>query len=122
MANILATDSSTGIGFSISKILAQSGHTIYATMRNPDRSPELADLAKRESLSVNVIPMDVDDDESVKSAFEAIYEQAGNIDVLVNNAGIAIGGPVEELPLSDFRKVMETNYFGAIRGTRSPFK
>ena len=59
--------------------------------------------------------MDVDDDESVKSAFEAIYEQAGNIDVLVNNAGIAIGGPVEELPLSDFRKVMETNYFGVIR-------
>jgi len=59
--------------------------------------------------------MDVDSDESVSAAFETVYQQAGTIDVLVNNAGIAIGGPVEDLPLEDFRQVMETNYFGAIR-------
>jgi len=59
--------------------------------------------------------MDVDSDESVNEAFETIYQQAGTIDVLVNNAGIAIGGPVEELPLEEFRQVMETNYFGIIR-------
>jgi len=115
MANVLVTGTSTGIGFSISKILASAGHQVYATMRNPDRGPELKELAESESLPIHVVTMDVDSDESVSGAFETVYQQAGTIDVLVNNAGIAIGGPVEDLPLEDFRQVMETNYFGAIR-------
>jgi len=46
MANVLVTGTSTGIGFSISKILASAGHRVYATMRNSDRSPELKKLVK----------------------------------------------------------------------------
>jgi NAD(P)-dependent dehydrogenase (short-subunit alcohol dehydrogenase family) len=59
--------------------------------------------------------MDVDSDSSVKMAITSIHMDAGHIDVLVNNAGVERNGSVEELPLADFRAVMETNYFGALR-------
>jgi NAD(P)-dependent dehydrogenase (short-subunit alcohol dehydrogenase family) len=59
--------------------------------------------------------MDVDSDASVADGYAAIVAAAGQVDVLVNNAGIARDGAVEELSLDDFRAVMETNYFGAVR-------
>jgi NAD(P)-dependent dehydrogenase (short-subunit alcohol dehydrogenase family) len=59
--------------------------------------------------------MDVDSDSSVKTAIADIQKDAGQIDVLVNNAGIERNGSVEELPLAAFRAVMETNYFGSLR-------
>ena len=59
--------------------------------------------------------MDVDSDGSVKTAIADILKDAGHIDVLVNNAGVERNGSVEELALADFRAVMETNYFGALR-------
>jgi NAD(P)-dependent dehydrogenase (short-subunit alcohol dehydrogenase family) len=59
--------------------------------------------------------MDVDSDSSVKTAIANVYKDAGNIDVLVNNAGVERNGSVEELPLADFRAAMETNYFGPLR-------
>ena len=59
--------------------------------------------------------MDVDSDESVKEAINLIQNEHGPIDVLVNNAGIECHGSIEELDFSDFRAVMETNYFGPIR-------
>jgi NAD(P)-dependent dehydrogenase (short-subunit alcohol dehydrogenase family) len=59
--------------------------------------------------------MDVDSDESVRQAIVAIEQAHGPLDALVNNAGIERSGSVEELPLAEFRAVMETNYFGVIR-------
>lgn len=59
--------------------------------------------------------MDVDNDASVAKAIAGVLSDGGQIDVLVNNAGIHMGGPVEELPLSEFRQAMETNYFGVLR-------
>ena len=59
--------------------------------------------------------MDVDSDESVSGAIAGILKNHGPIDVLVNNAGVEREGAVEELPLSEFRAAMETNYFGALR-------
>jgi NAD(P)-dependent dehydrogenase (short-subunit alcohol dehydrogenase family) len=93
----------------------RAGHTVHATMRNPAKSPELAERAAREKLPVTISTMDVDSDESVSSAIAAIQREHGPIDVLVNNAGVERSGSVEELPLAEFRAVMETNYFGAIR-------
>jgi len=115
MSTILITGCSTGIGFATAEVLARSGHTVYATMRNPQRAPELGQLAERDNLPITILPMDVDSDESVKTAVAAVLAQAGQIDVLVNNAGIFRMGAVEELPLSAFQAVMETNYFGTIR-------
>jgi NAD(P)-dependent dehydrogenase (short-subunit alcohol dehydrogenase family) len=84
-------------------------------MRNPFRAPELAERAAAEKLPIKISVMDVDSDSSVKTAIADIYEDAGHIDVLVNNAGVERNGPIEELPLSEFRAVMETNYFGPLR-------
>jgi NAD(P)-dependent dehydrogenase (short-subunit alcohol dehydrogenase family) len=88
---------------------------VYATMRNPTRAPELGRRAASEALPITVATMDVDSDESVKVAIDRIVKEGGAIDVLVNNAGIERSGSVEELPLADFRAVMETNYFGVLR-------
>ncbi|MGD0892355.1 MAG: SDR family oxidoreductase [Terracidiphilus sp.] len=115
MANIVVTGTSKGIGLVTALTLARAGHTVYATMRNPARAPELAETAAKENLPIHVSAMDVDSDESVTSGFAAIFSKAGEIDVLVNNAGIAVAGATEELSLADFRAVMETNYFGALR-------
>jgi len=115
MAVIFITGSSTGIGLATAVAFGRVGHDVYATMRNPDRAPELASIAAKERLPIKVLPMDVDKDTSVGKAVAGVLAESGRIDVLVNNAGIAVTGPVEELPLAEFRRVMETNYFGALR-------
>jgi NAD(P)-dependent dehydrogenase (short-subunit alcohol dehydrogenase family) len=115
MASVLITGASKGIGMATVLVLARAGHTVYATMRSPSRYPELSEIATREKLPIQIFTMDVDSDESVKKTIETILTRNRSIDVLVNNAGIESRGSVEELDLSVFRQVMETNYFGAIR-------
>ena len=115
MATVLITGSSAGIGLATALAFGRAGHTVAATMRNPARAPELANIAARERLPISVFTMDVDSDASVNASIAQIGEAMGPIDVLVNNAGIERMGSIEQLPLSDFRAVMETNYFGVIR-------
>ena len=120
MAIAVVTGSSTGIGQATAITLARAGHTVYATMRNPEGGgEELRVIALKESLHLHLVALDVDSDDSVRSAFTHIDADAGRIDVLVNNAGIGNLGPVEETPLAEFRAVMETNFFGALRCTQS---
>lgn len=115
MASILITGSSKGIGLETALAFGRAGHTVYATMRNPTASPQLATTAAQENLPVTVLAMDVNSDESVTQANAKILEDCGPIDVLVNNAGLEAMGSIEELPLAEFRAVMETNYFGSLR-------
>ncbi len=115
MATVLVTGTSSGIGFATALAFARAGHTVAATMRNPERAPELARVAAKERLPVTVFPLDVDADASVHDGIGRMVKELGPIDVLVNNAGIERTGSVEELPLAEFRAVMETNYFGVIR-------
>lgn len=115
MAQVVITGTSKGIGLETALVLARAGHTVYATMRSPEKAPELAQRAAAEKLPIHVSKMDVDSDSSVAEGMAEIEKQAGVIDVLVNNAGIERHGSIEELPLSEFRAVMETNYFGALR-------
>lgn len=115
MASVLITGTSKGIGYETALAFARAGHQVHATMRNPSQSPQLARAAARENLPITVLTLDVDSDRSVRDAIDAIHANAGPIDVLVNNAGVERAGSVEELTLDDFRAVMETNYFGAVR-------
>ncbi len=115
MASVLITGTSAGIGLATALTVARAGHTVYATMRNPARAPELAETAATEGLPIHISTLDVDSDSSVKAGMEAIYREAKHLDVLVNNAGLGESGSVEELPLARMRAVMETNYFGALR-------
>lgn len=115
MTSTLITGTSKGIGLATAVAMGRAGHKVYATMRNPSGAPELKTIVEKESLPVTISAMDVDSDTSVSKAFEKIFNDGGDIDVLVNNAGIEKPGAVEELGLDEFRRVMETNYFGAIR-------
>ena len=115
MAPVLITGTSKGIGYETALAFARAGHNVLATMRSPSRSPQLAEVASRENLAIRILSMDVDSDESVTEAFKTIHREYGPVDVLVNNAGIERAGSIEELPLTAFRAVMETNYFGALR-------
>jgi NAD(P)-dependent dehydrogenase (short-subunit alcohol dehydrogenase family) len=115
MASVLITGTSRGIGFEAALAFGRAGHRVFATMRDPLRYPELAKTAAQEKLPIAVSTMDVDSDPSVSQGVAAITKEHGPIDVLVNNAGVERNGSVEELPLAEFRAVMETNYFGALR-------
>jgi NAD(P)-dependent dehydrogenase (short-subunit alcohol dehydrogenase family) len=116
MAIAVVTGSSTGIGQATAVTLARGGHTVYATMRNPSGGgAEIQAIAEKENLPLTVLALDVDDDASVKNGLAQVLARSGRVDVLVNNAGIAMHGSVEELPVADFKRVMETNFFGVLR-------
>ncbi|HZR15252.1 MAG TPA: SDR family oxidoreductase [Acidimicrobiia bacterium] len=103
MARILITGCSSGIGRATAVELAKRGHEVVATARRPETIEDL-DVAMR-------LALDVVDDASVRAAVAG----AGDVDVLVNNAGYGVVGPVERLPLDDVRRMFETNVFGAWR-------
>jgi NAD(P)-dependent dehydrogenase (short-subunit alcohol dehydrogenase family) len=84
-------------------------------MRDLSRGDELRKTAEQEKLPISISTLDVDSDSSVRDGVARIIRESGPIDVLVNNAGFAPIGSVEETPLNVFRAVMETNYFGVIR-------
>src|SRR6266705_3733794 len=115
MGSVLITGTSSGIGLATALAFGRAGHKVHATMRNPSRAPALAEIAARERLPIAVSAMDVDSDPSVAEGIGRLLRDGAPLDVLVNNAGIERAGSVEELALADFRAVMETNYFGAIR-------
>jgi NAD(P)-dependent dehydrogenase (short-subunit alcohol dehydrogenase family) len=111
----IVTGSSSGIGFETSLLLAKNGFFTYATMRNLDKSNKIIELKQKEKLPLEVLKLDVTDDISVKEAIAKIANEQGTIDVLVNNAGYALVGPLEELSIQEFKEQFETNVFGVIR-------
>jgi NAD(P)-dependent dehydrogenase (short-subunit alcohol dehydrogenase family) len=111
----VVTGSSSGIGFETSVLLAKNGFITYATMRNLDKSNKIIDLKQKEKLPLEVVKLDVTDDKSVKEAIEKISNEQETIDVLINNAGYGLVGPLEELSIQEFKEQFETNVFGVIR-------
>ena len=115
MKSVIITGANRGIGFDAALAFARAGYKVFATMRNPEKAEVLRNKLKEESLNISLYAMDVDSDASVKYAIDSILQENGTIDVLVNNAGIERHGSIEELTMEDFRSVMETNVFGALR-------
>jgi NAD(P)-dependent dehydrogenase (short-subunit alcohol dehydrogenase family) len=121
---VLITGSSTGFGRLMAEVLAQHGHTVFATMRDPagrnaTNAAELRQLAKRESLPLDVLELDVTDDVSVEQAVRTAMEQAGRIDVAINNAGYGISGLMEATTTVQAQQIMDTNFFGCVRVNRA---
>lgn len=114
MAKVLITGTSKGIGYHATLLLARAGHEVVATMRNPGAS-DLEKVATDAKLPVTVLPLDVDDDASVGEVFGQVGD---SLDVLINNAGVLTCNVVEDESLDEYRRVMETNYFGAVRCTK----
>jgi NAD(P)-dependent dehydrogenase (short-subunit alcohol dehydrogenase family) len=111
----VVTGSSSGNGFETSLLLAKNGFYTYATMRNLEKSARIKEVAKKDSLPIEVLQLDVTDDKSVTDAIDVISNRQGRIDVLVNNAGYEQHGPVEELSMEEIKTQFETNFFGAVR-------
>ena len=115
MTIALVTGTSSGIGLATSVSLARRGHRVIATMRDLNRATELRKITEAENLPISFEKLDVNSDASVDDLMGRLLGEHGQIDVLVNNAGLGGGGSIEELPLGFFREIMETNYFGALR-------
>jgi len=111
----LVTGSSSGIGFETALALARENYFTFASMRNTDKAGKIQEIAKKENLNLEIIELDVDKVESIKSAVKKIQEQKGRIDVLVNNAGYGLFGCVEDITIDDLKAQFETNFFGAVR-------
>ena len=115
MAVVLITGTSSGIGLATALHFARLGDDVHAGVRNPDASAELKAAIDKEQLLVRLVAIDVDDTGSVQRGVQQVLDRAGRIDVLVNNAGIGGGGPIEDVPVDWAKTLFETNYFGVIR-------
>ncbi|UAM96791.1 SDR family oxidoreductase [Polaribacter litorisediminis] len=102
---VLVTGASSGIGNSIATFLQSKGYRVYGTSRNPKNSA---------SFSFEMIALDVLKVATIQQAVAYIIKKEGNLDVLINNAGMGITGPIEDTPTDEMRKVFDTNLFGAI--------
>ena len=111
----VVTGTSSGIGFETALALASEGYYTYATMRDTAKGDKLKELAKKENLKIDVLELDVDDENSAKIAMKHILDQKQRIDVLVNNAGWALWGCVEDVSVDEFKTQFETNFFSIIR-------
>ena len=118
MECVLITGGTEGLGKASALLLAGEGYRVFAGGRNAAKRAALDAEAKQKNLPLQSLEMDVTDDVSVDRAIGIIHEEAGPIDILINNAGIAFAAVIEEIALEDFRRQFETNFFGVVRVTQ----
>jgi NAD(P)-dependent dehydrogenase (short-subunit alcohol dehydrogenase family) len=109
---VLITGAASGIGRATAEAFAKRGYITYATSRRLETLNELA------TVGCQTLELDVTSEDSMKHAVKTILERHGQIDVLVNNAGYGLNGPIEELEMNKLRHQFETNVFGLIRLTQ----
>ncbi len=102
---VLITGGSSGIGKAIGELLFQKGYTVYGTSRNPE---------KIQQTLFPLVAMEVRNADTIRTAVEAVIAKEGRLDILINNAGVGITGPLEEIPGDEIRNNFETNLFGPI--------
>ncbi|MFN8776818.1 MAG: SDR family oxidoreductase [Flavobacteriales bacterium] len=107
---ILVTGASSGIGLAIAQVLHSRGHRVYGTSR---REPSAFG-----SLPFRMVQMDVTDEPSVERGVDQIFRDAGRLDVVVNNAGLGMIGPVESVSDREVREIFDTNVFGVLHVCR----
>lgn len=108
---VLITGGSSGIGRSIGLFLKEKGMVVYGTSRDSSKYPDFKDF--------NLISMDVRKPESIRAAVEDILLKEDTIDVLVNNAGVGITGPLEEIPGEELQNQFAVNFFGPLEVIRA---
>jgi NAD(P)-dependent dehydrogenase (short-subunit alcohol dehydrogenase family) len=115
---ILITGASSGFGRDTAETLHRAGHTVYASMRGVQgKNREAAEALRK--LGIKTVELDVSDDASVEAGVENVLAEAGKIDVLVNNAGIASAGVTEAFTTEQAKAIFDTNVIGLLRVTRA---
>jgi len=107
---VLITGASSGIGKSIGEFLHHKGFVVYGTSRNPERVLNSV---------FPLIALDVRNTDSIHSAVAKVIASSGRLDVVINNAGVGITGPLEEIPMEEIKNNFETNFFGPIEVMKS---
>lgn len=107
----LVTGVSSGIGRQIAQLLAERGARVFGSVRNLKSASSIH--------GIDLVSMDVTDDASVNAAVQSIEQKAGPIQHLVNNAGYALAGALEETSIEEARQQFETNFFGVLRVTNA---
>ena len=121
---VLITGASTGFGRDAAETLARRGHHVFATMRdvngnNSQHRESLQRLASSENLHLQVLELDVTDEVSVQKAVVMALEQAGQLDVVINNAGVAGLGVTEAYTPEQFQQIFDVNIYGVVRVNRA---
>jgi NAD(P)-dependent dehydrogenase (short-subunit alcohol dehydrogenase family) len=117
---VLITGCSSGIGREAARRFAAAGFRVYASMRRPEQGAELVAEATTRGWALGTPALDVTSEASVAAALSALLaETGGRLDVLVNNAGYFVLGPIEETSPDELRAVFETNVIGVQRLTRA---
>lgn len=111
---VLITGASQGIGKAIALLFAQKGYDVVLAARQADRLNAVAEEIRAKGRDALVIPTDVSDREQVEALVEKALASCDHIDVLINNAGICMSGPVENTTLDDWRKILDVNLWGYI--------
>jgi NAD(P)-dependent dehydrogenase (short-subunit alcohol dehydrogenase family) len=115
---VLITGASTGFGRDTAETLARAGHTVFASMRDPQaKNREHAETLRKQG--IEVVELDVSSDASVDRAVKEVLARTGRIDVLINNAGIASAGVTEAFTPDQVKIVFNTNVVGLLRTTRA---
>src|SRR5256885_437559 len=115
---ILITGTSSGFGRDTAETLHRAGHTVYASLRDAQgKNREAAEALRK--LGIKTVELDVCDDASVEAGVKNVLAEAGTIDVLVNNAGIASTGVTEAFTTEQAKAIFDTNVIGLLRVTRA---
>jgi len=112
---VLITGASSGIGAATAHALVKDGWQVYAGVRNVHDGQRL----REESPSVTPVLLDVTNRQQIGDVFETIASVEASLDALISNAGIALGGPLEYLPIEELRHLFEVNLFGALAVTQT---
>jgi NAD(P)-dependent dehydrogenase (short-subunit alcohol dehydrogenase family) len=116
---VLITGGTDGLGKAMALLLARRGYHVFAAGRSAEKRAELDRVANEKRMSLEALELDVTADASVQRAVKAVLDKFGHIDVLINNAGVAYVGTIEDLTLEDWHRQFETNFFGVIRVTKA---
>ena len=111
----VVTGANSGIGRATAIHLASHGYVVYGTVRSIDRAAKAISMAEQAGVTIDWIELDIADDLSVKDGFAQILQDAGRVDVMVNNAGVGGNAVVEECPPALYQEVMNINLCGAVR-------
>lgn len=113
--NIWITGASSGIGAEVAKLYAQAGHTVFASARNRTTLTAMAAASSALEGKIIALPLDVTDNESVKTAFDQIKQHNGQLDLAILNAGYYEPIEFEALSLDHFEKTYDVNLLGVVR-------
>ncbi|WP_418603958.1 SDR family oxidoreductase [Hwangdonia sp.] len=102
---VLITGGSSGIGKSVGEYLTQKGFVVYGTSRNPENYKNSA---------FSILKLDVKNNDTIRETVNTIIKNEGKLDILINNAGAGITGPIEEIPEAEIKANFDTNFFGPI--------